>query len=210
VPVRRRDVVALVALLSLAAASVSCSRSNEEEHSAAQTSPIRFYREYVKVEPAPGSAKVTALYYFRNASDRKVHQDIFYPFPVDRFELYPRVIRVYQKTSDGLRPMGFSQHEAGVLWSMTFQPLEAETVKVVYVQDIKRPRAKYIVTTTRFWQRPIERAEFEFRVPASLDSVRLNFKPDTETVSGDTVVYYMRQDAFMPDEDLIVTWKPEH
>jgi hypothetical protein len=168
---------------------------------------VRFYREYVTVEPAAGLTRVSALYYFRNDADRAVEQAISYPFPVDRFHLYPRVVRVWEVTDAGRRAMGFSHRRRSVIWTMRFEPREEKIVRVDYTQDIRVPRAVYIVTTTRFWQRPIEIAEFEFRVPSALDSVRLSFEPDTRTVSGDTIVYYMRREQFMPDEDLVVTWQ---
>jgi hypothetical protein len=168
--------------------------------------PVTFYREYVIVEPSPGRTSVSARYYFRNTSDRPVRQVISYPFPVDRFHLYPRVVRVWEETSEGLRPMGFVHHDRSVRWSMRFDPREDKLVRVDYIQDIASPHARYIVTTTKYWERPIELAEFEFRVPVSLDSVRLSFEPDRRSVSGDTVVYYMRREEFMPDEDLDVTW----
>ena len=170
-------------------------------------SPVRFIREYVTVEPSRGATKVSALYYFRNDSDRRIRQGIRYPFPVDRFHLYPRVVRVWEKRGDDLRPMGFVHRDRYVLWSMVLEAREEKVVRVDYIQEIRRPRAVYIVTTTKEWRRPIELAEFEFRIPAELDSVSLSFEPDTRTVVGDTIVYYMKQTDFMPDADLIVTWK---
>ncbi len=170
-------------------------------------SPVRFSREYVTVEPSRGATKVSALYYFRNDSDRRIRQGIRYPFPVDRFHLYPRVVRVWEKRGDDLRPMGFVHRDRYVLWNMELEPREEKIVRVDYFQEIRRPRAVYIVTTTKEWRRPIELAEFEFRIPAELDSVSLSFEPDTRTVVGDTIVYYMKQIDFMPDADLVVTWK---
>jgi hypothetical protein len=170
-------------------------------------SPIRFCREYVTVEPSQGSTRVSALYYFRNDSDQRVKQGILYPFPVDRFHLYPRVVRVWEKNGDDLRPMGFVHRDRHVLWSMELEPREEKVVRVDYTQEIRRPRAVYIVMTTHEWKRPIELAEFEFRIPAALDSVSLSFEPDLRTVEGDTIVYYMKRVDFMPDADLVVTWK---
>ena len=172
-----------------------------------ESNPVTFYREYVTVEPSRGRTSVSALYYFRNTSDRPVQQLISYPFPVDRFHLYPRTVRVWEKTADGLRPMGFVHRERSVRWSMRFGPGEEKVVRVDYTQEIRRPHARYIVTTTKYWERPIDLAEFEFRVPASLDSVRLSFDPDRRSVSGDTVIYYMRREQFMPDDDLNITWR---
>ena len=194
-------------LLVVGLAGCADEKNPEEENASVALSPVRFTREYVTVAPSQGSTKVSALYYFRNDSDRRVKQGIRYPFPVDRFHLYPRVVRVWEKNGSDLRPMGFVHRDRYVLWDMELEPREEKVVRVDYVQEIRRPRAIYIVTTTKEWERPIELAEFEFRIPAELDSVSLSFEPDTRTVVGDTIVYYMKQIDFMPDADLVVTWK---
>jgi len=201
--------IAAIAVLLLALGLAGCAR--EEDTAAGDgrdepLSPVRFYREYVTVEPSRGSTRVSALYYFRNDSDEHVKQGIRYPFPVDRFHLYPRVVRVWEKNGDDLRPMGFVHKDRDVLWSMELEAREEVVVRVDYTQEIRRPRAIYIVTTTQDWRRPIETAEFEFRVPAGLDSVRLSFEADRREVEGDTIVYYVKYNDFMPDEDLTVTW----
>lgn len=203
-----RAIHTLAVMLLLAGLAGCADEKNQtEENASAALSPIRFSREYVTVVPSRGSTKVSALYYFRNDSDRRVKQGIRYPFPVDRFHLYPRIVRVWEKNGDDLRPMGFVHRDRYVLWNMALEPREEKLVRVDYVQEIRRPRAIYIVTTTREWKRPIELAEFEFRIPADMDSVSLSFEPDTRTVVGDTIVYYMKQIDFMPDEDLVVTWR---
>jgi hypothetical protein len=168
--------------------------------------PIRFYREYVTVVPSPGSTSVSAIYYFRNESDRSVRQGIAYPFPVDRTHLYPSVIRVWEKTGSGLRPMGYVRRGSNVLWEMDVEAGGTKVIRVDYTQEIREPRAIYIVTTTQRWERPIELAEFEFRVPAELGEHRLSFEPDSSVTSGDTTVHYVAYEDFMPDEDLTVTW----
>ena len=204
-----RPILALAALL-LALGVTGCAREESvviEEDAAETLSPIRFFREYVTVEPSQGSTRVSALYYFRNDSDRRVRQGIRYPFPVDRFHLYPKVVRVWEKTGDGLRPMGFVHRDLHAVWSMELEAREEKVVRVDYIQEIRRPRAVYIVTTTQEWKRPIDVAEFEFRIPSGLDSVRLSFEPDRRTVEGDTIVYYKKFTSFMPDEDLVVTWE---
>lgn len=210
-----RRAQALVALLLIVAAA-GCSREETPARGGTRVaaddamralSPVRFHREYVKVEPSRRLTSVSALYYFRNESDRRVEQGISYPFPVDRFHLYPRVVRVWEKNGDDLRAMGFLHRERNILWSMEFDAGEEKVVRVDYTQEIRRPRAVYIVTTTKEWRRPIELAEFEFRVPAELDSVELSFEPDTRTVEGDTIVYRVKYTDFMPSEDLVVTWK---
>ena len=196
-----------VVLLVVGLAGCADEKKPAEENASVALSPVRFSREYVTVEPSQGSTRVSALYYFRNDSDKSVKQGIRYPFPVDRFHLYPKIVRVWEKCGESFRPMGFIHRDRYVLWNMELEPREEKVVRVDYVQEIRRPRAIYIVTTTKEWKRPIELAEFEFRIPAELDSVSLSFEHDTRTVVGDTIVYYMKQIDFMPDADLVVTWK---
>lgn len=202
-----RAIHILTVVLLVASLTGCADESSQEEDAPSALSPVRFSREYVTVEPSRGSTKVSALYYFRNDSDERVRQGIQYPFPVDRFHLYPSFVRVWEKNGNDLRPMGFVHRDRYVLWSMELDAREEKVVRVDYVQEIKRPRAVYIVTTTKEWRRPIELAEFEFRIPAELDSVSLSFEHDTRTAVGDTIVYYLKRIDFMPDADLVVTWK---
>jgi len=170
---------------------------------------IRFVQEYVTVEPSPGLTRVVGIYHIRNDSDNAAEMGILYPFPVDRDHMSPHIVRLWEQTSDGYRTKGFVRRDADILLSLAFEPREEKIFKVEYVQRIRKRHAVYIVTTTRQWERAIELAEFEFRVPATLEGVELSFEPDRSESLGDTVVYYMRQEQFYPDEDLTVTWTSE-
>ena len=196
---------AAVALAALGVLVLPSCRSAEPEPAA--LTPLRFHREHVTVEPSDRRVRVVGVYYFRNESDEPLATGIKYPFPVDRNHMMPFRIRVWEETEEGLNPLGFVRANASVNWRMRFAPREERMVRVEYVQEIKKNHAVYIVTTTHAWGRPIELAEFEFRVPAHFEDVALSFEPDRVSVSGDTVVYYMRATDFLPDSDLTVTWR---
>jgi hypothetical protein len=196
----RPAIVVLITALAL----VSC-RSGGPEPPA--VGPLRFHREHVTVEASGGRTRVVGIYYFRNESDEPLTTMIKYPFPVDRNHMMPFRIRVWEQAEEGLEPLGYVRADASVNWQMRFEPRGERVVRVEYVQEIKKNHAVYIVTTTRAWQRPIELAEFEFRMPAHFADVELSFKPDSVSVSEDTVVYYMRATDFLPDADLSVTWR---
>lgn len=169
-------------------------------------SPIRFFREYVVVEPSREEVRVSGTYHFRNDTDEPVEQGIEYPFPVDRFHLYPGTIRVSEVDDGELRPMGFTRRRESVRWLMRFEPRQEKIVRVDYWQDIHDASATYIVSSTQKWERAIEVAEFEFRIPPEIRDAGFSFTPDREEASGDTAVYYMRRENFLPDEDLTITW----
>jgi hypothetical protein len=196
-----RWVTTFAAVLVLAT-TASCAKQEARPQSA-----VKFVREHVRVEPADGRTRVVGIYSFRNDSDSACGVGMRYPFPIDRGHLYPMLIRVCEERSGGTEPMGFVHEEAGVAWQLRFAPREEKVVRVEYVQEIREKRAIYIVTTTRQWMRPIDVAEFEFRVPASLEGVRLSFEPDCSEAVGDTTVFRMTRREFMPDSDLTVTWE---
>ncbi len=206
-----RLIGALAAIILLASCSGQDTTDTSESRSEANAPErlIRFVQEYVTVEPSPGLTRVVGTYHIRNDSDRAAEMGILYPFPVDRDHAPPHIVRLWEHAPDGYRTKGFVRRDADILLTLVFEPLEEKIFKVEYVQRIGKQHAIYIVTTTRQWERAIELAEFEFRVPATLEGVELSFEPDRAESRGDTVVYYMRQEQFYPAEDLTVTWTSE-
>lgn len=198
-----RRIAALAAALAMATA-LSCA---EQEEAAAPPSPVRFVREHVRVEPSERQTRVVGIYSFRNDSDTPCDVGMRYPFPVDRGHLYPMRIRVHEERGGVPEPMGFVRESTGIAWRLRFAPREEKVVRVEYVQEIREKRAVYIVTTTKQWMRPIDLAEFEFRIPATLKGARLSFEPDRSEVVGDTTVYHVALREFMPESDLTVVWE---
>ncbi len=203
-----RLLCALTATILLASCSGEDTAEIQESRSGADASErlIHFVQEYVIVEPSPGLTRVVGVYHIRNESDDAAEMGILYPFPVDRDHAPPHIVHLWDQTPDGYRTKGFVRRNADILLTLVFEPREEKVFKVEYVQRIRKPHAVYIVTTTREWERAIEVAEFEFRIPAELDGVELSFEPDRTESRGDTLVHYMRQEQFYPDEDLTVTW----
>lgn len=171
--------------------------------------PLQFVQEYVIVEPSPGLTRVVGVYHIRNATDRRAETGIIYPFPVDRDHAPPHTVRVWEMTDEGYRTKGFIRRDADFLMTLDLAPQETRVFRVEYVQRIRKRQAVYIVTTTQQWERAIDIAEFEFRVPAALEGVELSFEPDRTEDRGDTLVHFMRQEGFFPTEDLVVTWTGE-
>ncbi len=186
------------------AACASCDRTGPKPDEVA--GPVSFDREYVVVRPSDGRTRVRGDYYFRNTTDDTLSATMSYPFPVDTYHGVPLKIRAWAYEGDEPRIIGFINEGDAIRWSMNFGPREERRIRVEYVQMTSRNRARYIVKTTRQWGKPIELAEFEFRVPGSLGDVSLSFKPDRVETLGDTTVYYMKRTSFMPDSDLEVRW----
>jgi hypothetical protein len=187
---------------ALVFAAASCARQE-----AGPPSPVQFVRERVRVELSEAQTRVVGVYSFKNDSDTACDTGMRYPFPIDRDHLYPITIRVQEERGGVLEPLGFVREGTGIVWRLRFGPRETKVVRVEYVQEILEKKAVYIVTTTKQWMRPIDVAEFEFRVPAALEGVRLSFRPDRSEAVGDTIVHSMTRTKFMPEDDLTVVWE---
>ncbi len=208
----RRCSLALIALLFLLPVA-GCDREPEKngEGEAAlgdspEPPPVHFYREYVVVEPSTRVCRVNGLYFMRNLTDRTLEMGFDYPFPVGGPYAFPYQVFVHEVTDEGERAMGFVPGERSVTFRMRFGPGEERRFRVRYAQQIRGGRATYIVTTTRLWERPIELAEFEIRIPPELEDVSLSFDPDSSATRNDTTVHYLREIDFYPDEDIVITW----
>lgn len=193
-------VAGLVILIALA----SCSSEPEAPHS---TGPVHFCEEDVTVAPSVGRVRVAGLYSFRNETDRLVEMGIAYPFPVDECHAFPDSVSVTELRDGEPVTIAFSERPASVFWRMRFDGRETRRVRVEYSQALARNRAVYIVTTTAAWGRPIDVAEFHIEVPRGLRDVRLSFSPDTVEDRGDTIVYHLREEGFLPDSDIKIEWR---
>jgi hypothetical protein len=76
--------------------------------------------------------------------------------------------------------------------------------EAVYRQKVYAKYARYIVTTTRAWGRPLRHASFEIRLPPA--AVPLDFSFPFKPTDGGARYTYEASD-FFPDRDIIVRWR---
>lgn len=197
------DAATRIAILFVALGLASCAGPPE---SAPEPGPVHFFAEDVRVTVLPGRLLVRGLYAFRNESGETVAMGIRYPFPVDEAHAFPDTIHVSNASLDPTVPLSFTSSESSILWPMEFAPDEEQYVVVEYSQALSDRRATYIVTTTAAWARPIDVAEFRFRVPKNLGQVALSFTPDAVEDRGDTLVYRLSEERYLPETDLQIVW----
>ncbi|HTW92466.1 MAG TPA: hypothetical protein VMH22_12255 [bacterium] len=162
-------------------------------------SPVHFAREEIAMDVRPGTLEVRGMYHFTSSSKDPLVASVFYPFPLDPTHLYPDSVEIRQH--------GFQRQDSGVSFKMRFQPGVEDSFFAYYQQPLKANSATYIVTTTRKWKRPIDRARFHITVPENLTGVTLTYKADSTVMSGGTVSYFFTRKQFYPDKDVTVKWK---
>ncbi len=161
--------------------------------------PIHFAREEVALDIRPGTLEVRGTYHFTCSAPGPLIAGIFYPFPTDSNQLYPDSIEIH-----GQR---FSESDSGVFFRKKFVPGAGDSFFAYYRQPLRAGSARYIITSTRKWHRPIDLARFRVTVPASFQDVKLSFRPDSSAKTDSTITYYFTRARFYPDRDLVVTWR---
>lgn len=196
-------------LVVLAAVSVLVPGRRPVVAAAAAPPTPRFVSERVELTLRPGQLCVTGDYVF---ACRGAVEDfpIFYPFPVDR-QFGVAKLRSSRISCDGAaeESLGVVCEAAGCHFLLPAAGHDTCRVQFVYRQPLSGSRATYILTSTRAWGRPLDRAEFEITAPFQMaKQLRVNYPFTHVGRVGETLVYRLVRHQFLPDRDLIIEFKP--
>lgn len=171
----------------------------------ARSQSIQFARERITINVEGSSCSLDADYYFKNNGSVAAGWSIFYPLLNTEALPFPDSIIVVDGSTGNTLPIDTSTH--GVLFHLKVPPQSTKKIRVRYHQQTPAGKFEYILTTTKAWGRPLERAEFSIVVPDSLELISCSPSFDTKKRSGQETVYYIKRNNFMPDSNLIVQWK---
>ncbi|HDR00306.1 MAG TPA: hypothetical protein ENN51_08505 [candidate division WOR-3 bacterium] len=160
--------------------------------------PIHFAREEIDITVRPGAVEVLGTYHFTCSAEETVAAIISYPFPLDSVHGYPDSVVL-----PGRR---FELADSAARFVMRFPPRGEASFTAWYRQPLSGSEARYIVTSTRQWRRPIDRAQFRVTVPADLPGATLNYRPDSTRRTDSTLTWFFTRLRFYPSEDVIVRW----
>jgi hypothetical protein len=153
---------------------------------------------------APDTIEILGIYWFSNTGDESVTTTIFYPFPLDSNAAFPHYIDV--KRYDSRKAIAYRQLTNGIEWRQTVPARGLDSVLVVYRQKVKKGIGQYIVSTTKLWDKPLQKADFKVRVPPNTLMTFWTFQTDSMCTNNDTLIYYSQFKSFMPDEEMNVRW----
>ncbi len=163
-----------------------------------------FTGENVTITIAPPRVTVEGTYTFYNAGDEPEKLELNYPFPRGPGLGKPENISV-RDAGGGDIPFSWKRHD--VAFEVTVPPQSEAVVSVAYEQRFDGCEYKYILTSTRDWQRPIGKAVFAVEVPPQLAPVEGSSALKEVPAREGVVRYELRRDDFYPDVDLVLHWK---
>lgn len=162
---------------------------------------VRFVRERIDIAIYPKEVRVEGLYVYQNPWPFPVIQGFSIPLPVDATHPMQNELAAMRLAPDaGPIPLRNILGQNG--FDLRFRPHEEVQVAVRYRQLVSTKDARYLLTTTRPWRRPLEHAVYTL-TPHGVALTGSNYALRS---NGQGLLVFERTD-FMPPDDWRFSWE---
>ncbi len=171
-------------------------------------SPVRFDREKIEVWVADGQIQVRGLYHYRNRFPLPLSFSLGLPFPVDDGHKTPSIFSISEVFADGStsKEIAPRNYHGNVVFRLWFAPRQEKWIRVDYVQGALQPSGRYILLTTRKWNRPLELGEYVLHLGNESELAASNYSLRLEPRSQQKQYSFVRSD-FYPGQDWEFSWR---
>jgi hypothetical protein len=162
---------------------------------------VRFEREQITILVRPDHVIVDGTYFYRNPFPIGIVQGLSIPLPADDTHPNPVDLEVEELSP---RPQVLNLRN---IWDrprfdLSIQRNETVCLHVHYYQQAPTSDARYILTTTQPWLRPLQMGEYQL-VLQGVTLLQSNY-PLVNAAGG---VAQFQKAQFMPREDWVFSWK---
>ena len=171
-------------------------------------SPVRFDQEKIEVWVAGGQIQVRGLYHYRNRFPLPLSFSLGLPFPVDDGHKPPSIFSVSEVLVDGstFKEIAPRSYHGDVVFRLWFAPKQEKWICVDYVQGALQPNGRYILQTTRKWNRPLELGEYILHLDNWSELAASNYSLRLEQ-RGQQKQYSFGRSDFYPSQDWEFSWR---
>lgn len=167
--------------------------------------PVSFTRERIEVSIQNNLGWVRGTYYFKNLGPTDAWRNVIYPVS-ENFRL-SKVLSASVFSLSEKNPINFSRLSSSLGFSLKIPGNNEQVFRVVYCQAAPDSIFEYILTTTKNWHHPLEHAEYVIVLGNGLRLKSLSLPYDYKHSRGDSTMYFITRDSFMPDSNLIIKWE---
>jgi hypothetical protein len=143
---------------------------------------------------------VNGIYYFNSQSNKQF--SILYPFPSD--SIYGRAFNIkvkYVNTGETIIYKTYKNSSSIVLPVL----MKGETpIMISYCQPLKSNKVKYILISTNYWNKPIEKVDY--KLITDFEIKKFSMPPDKEIILGNKKIYLWQKENFMPTMDFEIEY----
>ncbi len=172
---------------------------------------VEFFKEEITMTITDSTSSISGVYYFRNNTEKDKPLAVAFPFYIDGVSHYPHEIRAYAVDGDDTLTIETEVLEGQNAIRMRI-PMKPEKVTVWYLdysQRIESDYARYILTSTSAWGKPLEEATYRFNIPADYRIIEIWPKADKASRVKPNLEIWCEKIDFMPDQDMRIFWDRE-
>jgi hypothetical protein len=168
---------------------------------------VHFDQERIEIWTFEGQIQVRGLYHYRNRSPLPLSFSLRLPFPVDSEHGRPAIFSVAEVDPGGafLSDVDARNYHGDAVFRLWFGPHQDKWIRVDYVQGSRTSGGRYILLTTRRWNRPLDHGEYTLHLGDGLELVSSNYalQPEADKQSS----FSFARMHFYPSEDWVFTWR---
>ena len=158
---------------------------------------ISFEEEDITFEIRDSVFIVQGLYYFNSESEKQF--SLLYPFPTDTIYGKPFDIHVMNlKTCDTISYKIKKDSSLIVFPAL----IKGKTpIMISYSQRLKSNKAKYILLSTNYWNKPLKRLDYKLITELGLTVKNFSIPPDKKIILDNKKIYLWQKEYFKPVKD---------
>jgi hypothetical protein len=164
-----------------------------------------FYRENIIINVEDSITEVEGYYYLFNNSVDDTKIVLAYPFPVNENLKFPYVVSVFDKTHKN--KISYRKRKKSISFPVSISALDSTIVLINYTQKCANKNFEYILTSTKYWGKPLELAEFTIEIDNNLKLISHSYEFDTTYQEKDKTYYYFKRENFFPDKNIYLRWE---
>ncbi len=172
---------------------------------------VEFFKEEITMAVTDSTSSISGVYYFRNNTEKDRPYSVVFPFYVDGVSHYPHEIRAYAVDGDDTLTVETEALEGQNAIRLRI-PMKPEAVTIWhldYTQRIESDYARYILTSTSAWGKPLEEATYRFIIPMDYRIIEIWPQADKARRVKPNLEMWCEKINFMPDQDMRIFWDRE-
>ena len=165
-------------------------------------SSIDFSSEFIDFKIDERHFTINGLYTFINNTTNNISFPIAFPFAGET-DLVDS-IRLYDVTL--LKELSFKKLNRGISFKVFLLAHDTALINIFYRQPLEEKNT-YILTTTKYWGKPIEKAKYSLTTKSDLNIISFSINPDSMKIENNQKTYFWEKNGFTPkvDFDVIIT-----
>lgn len=167
---------------------------------------VKFFGEDITFRLDKEYFIVDGIYWFFNETDKPVEKIIYYPFPNDYAAGEVDSISIYN-ISEQREEIALEINNNGLRYLLMMAADDTTIYRIGYRQRIRNGCAKYILTSTAEWNRPLEWAKYKLIADDKAGINKFSYEPDRLYQFDNEKIFFWERRNFLPEFDFVICIK---